>query len=506
MRKITALLLPLLLALPASAGEKKFDPEARARFLAPFLDSLTLGIIHFDVTRVDAETLSARLAEAAGWSPKELAREKALLQEALAAYARAGVKEVYIVFSLADLLNMPFALVPLEEGAKEAAVAELFDRVLGISGVHEKIGNAYFGGSKRTRERLRTFKPTPRPEVAKAFAAAGDTAVQLLFFLPEGSRRVIEEMLPTLPKEIGGGPSTTLTRGLRWAAAGADASPKLTLNLVIQSENAAAAKKLRDWIAAVFKHLGEQKEVKRFLPNFDKLAASFLPRVDGDRLTLTVEEKTLVTVVLPVIQRVRSAASRAESMNHLRQFGVALHNYHDVHKTFPPAASHGKDGKPLLSWRVQILPYLGEEKLYSEFRLNEPWDSEHNKKLIPRMPKVFHSPHSLTGPGQTVYLAPVGKDTMFSDDKGTRVADVTHGLANTIFVVEADDRHAVPWTKPQDLNYDPKQPTAGLNTFGSTGYLVLMADGSTRFLPAAIKADILRALFTRSDPVPGEIP
>jgi hypothetical protein len=498
MPKIAALFFPLVLTLPAAAGAKKFDPEARAKFLAPFLDAQTIGVIHVDVTRIDVDLLSARLAEAARWSSKELAREKALLQEKLGAFAKAGVKEVYVVFSLADLLDLPFVVAPLEEGVKEGAVAELFDKVLTIPGVHEKIGNVYFGGSKRIRERLRTLKPASRPEVAKALAAAGDTTIQLLFFMPPDGRRVMDEMLPTLPKEIGGGPSSTLTRGLLWAAIGADVSPKLSLNVVIQSEDAAAAKKLRDWIAGVYKLLGEQKEVKQFLPNFDKLAAAFLPKVEGDRLTLTVEEKTLVAVLLPVVQQMRLAASRDQSMNNLKQLGLALHSYHDVHKNFPPAASHDKAGKPLLSWRVHLLPHLGEEKLYKEFRLDEPWDSEHNKKLIPRMPAVFRSPFSLAGPGETVYLAPVGKKTMFFDEKGTRVSDVTDGLSNTIFLIEADDQHAVPWTKPQDLKYDPKQPAAGLHSHGSTGYLVLIADGSVHFLPTAIKADTLRALFTRN--------
>lgn len=83
-----------------------------------------------------------------------------------------------------------------------------------------------------------------------------------------------------------------------------------------------------------------------------------------------------------------------------------MHIYHDVNKTLPPAV-HSKDGKPLLSWRVLVLPYIEEDKLYREFHLDEPWDSPHNKKLLSRMPAVLRSPLSnIADQGRTVYLTP----------------------------------------------------------------------------------------------------
>ena len=86
------------------------------------------------------------------------------------------------------------------------------------------------------------------------------------------------------------------------------------------------------------------------------------------------------------------AARRAQSMNNLKQFALAMHNYHDTNGKFPAASSFDKDGKPLLSWRVHVLPYLEQAELYKQFHLDEPWDSEHNKKLIEKMPNVLASP------------------------------------------------------------------------------------------------------------------
>jgi RNA polymerase sigma factor (sigma-70 family) len=87
-------------------------------------------------------------------------------------------------------------------------------------------------------------------------------------------------------------------------------------------------------------------------------------------------------------ERTASTAQRIKSMNNLRQIMLAIHNYHDANNRLP-ADVRDKDGKPLLSWRVLILPYLEQDNLYQQFHLDEPWDSEHNLKLLRQMPAVY---------------------------------------------------------------------------------------------------------------------
>src|SRR4051794_10739862 len=82
-------------------------------------------------------------------------------------------------------------------------------------------------------------------------------------------------------------------------------------------------------------------------------------------------------------------AAREKSITSLKQFALAFHNHNADQGRLPPARVYDKDGRPLYSWRVLILPYLGEKKLYEEFRLDEPWDGPHNKKLLAKMPEVF---------------------------------------------------------------------------------------------------------------------
>lgn len=196
---------------------------------------------------------------------------------------------------------------------------------------------------------------------------------------------------------------------------------------------------------------------------------------------------------------VPGAAARNRSINNLRQIAIALHNFHDVHKRFPAADGAGRDSKPRLSWRVHILPFVEEQSLFQEFKLDEPWDSEHNKKLIQKMPKVYEAPGSkVANEHKTNYLAIRGKDTILTAGKGTRLADIRDGTANTVMVVEASDEKAVVWTKPDDFEPDSEHPIKGLVGLRDSGFLALFGDASVRFINESLSKDKLQAIFTRS--------
>jgi prepilin-type processing-associated H-X9-DG protein len=176
-----------------------------------------------------------------------------------------------------------------------------------------------------------------------------------------------------------------------------------------------------------------------------------------------------------------------------------MHNYESSQGAFPGPAITAKDGKPLLSWRVAILPYI-EPELYNKFKLDEPWDSPHNKALIKEMPQVFACP-SRPGvePGTTTYRAFAGKGALFEKDSGTRIANITDGTSNTIMVVEAVE--AVPWTKPDsDLPFDPaaRPSLHGAGSSHPGGFNTAFADGSVRFIKNSINVQTFRALITRA--------
>jgi hypothetical protein len=237
--------------------------------------------------------------------------------------------------------------------------------------------------------------------------------------------------------------------------------------------------------------------MKEMVPNIDRFLDQLTPEVQGDRVVVQADEKTLTALLPPLVNRTEEAARRAASSNRLKQIGIAMHNYHDVNKSgFPPAAKC-KDGKRLLSWRVLILPYVEQQKLYEQFHLDEPWDSDHNRKLIPRMPDVYRSSLSLPA-GKTTFLGIAGPSGMFPGCQSLRIPDVTDGTSNTIFVVDADDARAVDWTKPEDLTPDPERPLDGLLGHFPEGFLALFVDGSVHFIPKTVSPKTVRALFTRN--------
>ncbi len=511
MYRFAAPLLIMLAALPAFAADRKFDADAKAEAIAPFIDEGTFGVLHVDLDALDVEALLTKAETVAKIEAADKARFKAAMSSALDALKKAGAHDYYLVISLTDLPNNgPFSVIPIAPNGNKKAVAEVVKKMqLHDIGASDELHGAVVVGANSTIKRLAKQTPTPRPEIAKAFAALGDGTGHFVLFATPDARKVLEETLPKLPKEIGLGDTSVkvLTRGLQWVGLKVQTDPKVSVEMLVQASDKDAAKELSDLYAKVLLAATTAKEMQEILKDFPKLAPMLTPKVEDDRLVLKLDEKSLIENVKPAVVKVQEAAFRMESSNNLKQLVLALHNYHDTTKAFPAQANFSKDGKPLLSWRVHILPYIEQQALYNEFHLDEPWDSEHNIKLVKKMPKIFISSKDpkLAEAGKTTYVGIVDKATMFTGDKtGVRIADVTDGTSNTIFIVDADDEHAVVWTKPEDLKLDPKEPHKGISSRFPQGFLAAFVDGSVRIVSSKVSKEALNALFTRNgNDVPG---
>ena len=208
----------------------------------------------------------------------------------------------------------------------------------------------------------------------------------------------------------------------------------------------------------------------------------------------------LVALLLPAVQAAREAARRTQSMNNMKQLMLALFMYEDAKKSFPPNAIYSAEGKPLLSWRVAILPYIDQQQLYNQFHLNESWDSDHNKPLVAQMPTVFEDPSYNLPPGKTPYLGMVGDQCAFDGtDKGLRLQDFADGNSKTVVLVSANPDRAVEWTKPDDLKFDPDHPLVGLAATPHPGiWIAAFADGHVGFVSNDADVQTVKAIMTRN--------
>ncbi|MDR3620423.1 MAG: DUF1559 domain-containing protein [Paludisphaera borealis] len=224
----------------------------------------------------------------------------------------------------------------------------------------------------------------------------------------------------------------------------------------------------------------------------------FVDRESIPSMTSPATSGVLVALLLPAVQSAREAARRAQCVNNLKQISLASHNHDAVTGAFPGDVV-GKDGKPLLSWRVAILPFIEQQELYNQFKLDEPWDSPHNKPLLSQIPTIYRCPSdSRPDPTLTSYLGFDGPGGFLEKGRKVTFEDVTDGASKTFAVVEAAE--GVPWTKPADIPFDPKAPPSlfGAGSKHPGGFNALFVDGSVQFMKRATDAKTLKALITRN--------
>jgi hypothetical protein len=224
-----------------------------------------------------------------------------------------------------------------------------------------------------------------------------------------------------------------------------------------------------------------------------------------------------------LVSRGGEAFERAQSSNNMKQMGLACHNSHDVNGVYPNN-TYAPDGKPLLSWRVHILPYVEQDNLYRQFKLDEPWDGPNNIRLLNQMPRIYATPAEVksgTIGTKTYYRGFSSSGAVFArrdtppppkvkgkggfepplggfgpQSKGLTINNFTDGMSNTILIVEAGT--SVEWTKPDDLDASPGKPfpaMGGVRPNADT-FIAVMADGSFRPIKKTASETQLRAAVT----------
>jgi hypothetical protein len=215
----------------------------------------------------------------------------------------------------------------------------------------------------------------------------------------------------------------------------------------------------------------------------------------------------MFAILWPAVSRVREAASRQQSGNNMKQIALGMHNYESMKNALHKPSLEPPPGSPIilnndrLSWRVSMLPYIGEESHFKQFQLNEPWNSAANSGPSSQPAKVYYD--AIDGPisAKTRYRCFYDNGALFDSTVQITFRSVTDGLANTIAYLDTSDE--VPWAQFNEFKFDPNGPVPAIGNPKRDVAIVAMADGSVRFVKKSINPQVLKAAITRNG---GEAP
>jgi hypothetical protein len=331
--------------------------------------------------------------------------------------------------------------------------------------------------------------------------------VQCVMQLPDYVIKTFREIQPELPEALGGGSAEWLLDGVRWISLGLD-TKNATARIVVQSGSEEGARIFAKNLPKLIRSF-----VNKAVPDKESaLALSVLiglikPELSGDRVVVSLTDdennQSLLQFGAMVASSIMSPITANTTSNRMQQFALGFHNYESAYQAFPTYLNMTKTkAKSGLSWRVHILPFIGFQELYQEFKLDEAWDSPHNIKLLPKMPAIYLPTDDINqntplNPFHTTYVAPIGKKTVFGQSEPMQFRNITDGTSNTIAFVELKREHAIPWTSPEEYPFDEANPTAKLRDYNGKS-VIAMFDGSVTNLKLDLPKETWLALFSRN--------
>jgi hypothetical protein len=335
----------LFASLVASFAFAADNPAAR--HLAPFADDQTVAIVHLNVDRLDVDALKQKAQELSAKLAPEEQRQAAVmlalgipvLKSGQEAFVKAGGHHVYFVFTMSDSLGSPgFAVVPLEQGADAKTLANLLfsgrpdgpnslaPNQTGWPEVAQEVNGAVVMGSRSMIKRLGERKANPPANLDAAFAAAGDSALQVIALLPDDARKVIDTLWPNFPQEMGGQSTAPLTTGFSHAAFAVNLPPQVSLKLTIQCKDAKSAGALGDLIQDTLDAAGKNFRARREVPLLADMLGILTPKIENDRLVLAMDDANTNKVleqIVSLLQKGRARAQNMQAINVVRQIVLA---------------------------------------------------------------------------------------------------------------------------------------------------------------------------------------
>ncbi|QDV77214.1 DUF1559 domain-containing protein [Botrimarina mediterranea] len=436
-----------------------------------------------------------------------------------------GVKEIGLVVAIEDLTmnHGPLLVTKLPDEAAAMKVRDwLQPRLQMTPGFEARLsGSTLLVATTATLDRYAKLTPAARPDLADAHSSA-NAALSAVLSPGADARRVLRELWPMLPPPYDKLTGPLVADDVRSVTATVQLGAAPIASLTITSPNPSARESIAQAISAGLQTGVVWVETNQppYAAGAKETAELLAPRVDDAAVTMRIDSadaavrQFATNVLAPAIVVAQERAKRSSKMNDMKQIILAMHNYHDVRGSLPTNVVD-KDGKPLLSWRVLLLPFLEQETFLKELHLDESWDSPHNLEVAKRSaPQVYcrDNREGLTSFLRPVYagsdlaaargdIEPIEKPTsgrMCFLQPSETFRDITDGLSKTIMVAEVAPEHAVFWTKPDDWEVDLEDPLAKLRTDKREGFVTGYYDGSARFEPFDIDPGLLKKMITKN--------
>ena len=449
-----------------------------------YIEGSTAILADIDLGKVDVEATSIWLNEVYG-GPKENPTA-AMVRGFVDSLKGAGVSHLFVTAATRSIIDGgPIVIIPCENSAIVNGLATVILQNAPQDPAQKVFvrDHVVLAGAATAIDRVTVGDGVERADLILPLRHDELLDHTLVIALPEESRRDLAELWPDrLPREspIQFSPRA-MAEDVQRIVISLRLPPDPMMLIRVETPNAIAVDRLRKVVEEMIALRGDVK-------------SSIEIKVDVATLELRASPDALAKVAMTIIAPARNRASQQMNSNNMKQIGLAFHNYYDNEKHLPPLYFTDRDGKPLLSWRVAILPYIEQQAMYNAIRLDEAWDSEHNRQFSTVLiPTYCDNP-----PGaKTTMRLPVYPGSAWHGDGPPKVfRDLKDGTSNTIAAIDAPESAAIEWMNPQPWVLSVDDPMS--DVFGGReSATVVLFDGATMVLRKSdFNNDKLKAMLT----------
>ena len=467
--------------------------EELAKRLENVFDETTIAYAHLDLKKIDFKKVYGKLQEMGeipnlfSFPPAEAVDQVEGLRQMM---VKSGASRIVCTASLYDLESAPVVAIVVEENGKLDAIQEMLNGFGSAGFVVQSFAKERLVVLARDNvmQRLKNKELSPRSDVAKVLNQTM-TGVLSVHLIPSSDQlRVIRELLPRLGEPLEFVTGKMIADGIQSASVTLHSVEPLKMNAEVQSASEESAMVIKKALTKIQQKIRPSDPERLVLKGF-MTKIKLKPERDGLILDIGKEEEDLWKALQTFFESARKQAVRGQLVNDLKQIMLAFHNFHDANRYFPDLGRPQDKGKPGLSWRVHILPYLDQAELYEQFKLDEPWDSPHNVKLVSKIPAIYKPRDQSIALGKTLLVIPRGKGFFANpyfdaNDKekqrayGRRMREFLDGTSNTISILPVVKAHAVTWTKPDDFLPDSETVLSFLKDDTTKRFTFATTDGA----------------------------